>query len=189
MNDISNAEWLETQRQLHAERIAAVSAFWPEFQRACREFTDAEPFRGLVQLHAEAEEPRILILSAGLFDLKVAADPASDTVIYAFTSSTLTRLFPRETGETAVFANGVVKLTRGYWGVIDLPHERAPQTFVAEPQAVEKLPLADRFTRWCFEQLLGGYVTIHALAEETERRLGNKHSESQGERLRKEHGL
>lgn len=186
MNDLTNAEWLAAQQKAYSDRIDAVAAFWPQFQRACREYCDRAPFQGVVRLHAEAEGSRVLMLSAGLFDLNVACDPVSDTVLFAFTSPTLTRLFPRDTD---VLANGVVKLTRGYWGVIDLPHERAPQSFVAEPQAVETLPLADRFARWCFEQLMGGYPAIHALAEERDQRVANRKSESQGEKLRKEHGL
>ena len=48
----------------------------------------------------------ILTLSAGLFDLKLACDPLSDIVFYAFTSSSLKRLIPRE---SAIFYRWATK--------------------------------------------------------------------------------
>ena len=38
----------------------------------------------------------LFVVSAGLFDLKLAADALSDTVFYAFTSTTLKKLIPTE---------------------------------------------------------------------------------------------
>jgi hypothetical protein len=159
---LSNAQWLETQQAEFASRTGALLAFWPEFRGAVIALLEVEPARGRIAIHSSDEEPYLLTLSAGLFDLKLAGDSLSDIVFYAFTSATLKKLIPRE---SAIFFHGQMKLVRGPWGVIDGPGVDVPKFFVEEPQGVTHFPLADRFARWCVEQLLGGYTKISALEE------------------------
>jgi hypothetical protein len=154
---VSNSDWVEAQQKGFAERGGAVLAFWPEFRRAVIELAEQEPVKGRIETSSPDSEPYQLTLSGGLFDLKVAADVLGDTIFYAFTSSSLKKLIPRE---SAIFHHGQLKLTRGYWGVIDGPGVGISKVFVDDPQAVEHFPLADRFAQWCVEGLLGGYATI-----------------------------
>lgn len=159
---VNNSEWLEAQQKSFAERSGAVLAFWPEFRRAISELVEQEPVKGRIAVSSKDGEPYLLTLSAGLFDLKIAADLLSDTLFYAFTSASLKRMIPRE---SAIFHNGQLKLSRGYWGVIDGPGVGIAKVFVDNPQGVEYFPLADRFAQWCVEGLLGGYSAIIAREE------------------------
>jgi hypothetical protein len=155
-------QWLEEQQAEFASRTGAALAFWPEFRSTVNQLLEEEPAKGRVAVHSSEEDPNLLTLSAGLFDLKLACDTLSDTVFYAFTSSKLKRLLPRE---SAIFSNGQLNLVRGYWGVIDSPGPGVAKVFADDPQTVVHFPLADRFARWCIEQLLGGFRTISALEE------------------------
>jgi hypothetical protein len=65
--------------------------------------------------------------------------------------------------ESAIFHHGSLRLTRGYWGVVDGPGPDIYKTFVDDPQSVQYLALADQVARWSLEQLLGGYASIVAL--------------------------
>ena len=159
---VANAEWAATQQKGFAERVGAVLAFWPEFRRAVNELIDQEPVKGRIKIDSPEGDPYLPTLSAGLFDLKIAADVLSDTVFYAFTSAALKRVIPRE---SAIFHHGQLKLTRGPWGVIDGPGTGIFKVFVDDPQGVQYLSLADRFARWCVEGLLGGYTAVSALEE------------------------
>jgi hypothetical protein len=157
----SNANWLEEQRaQFNTPR--AVLAFWPELKRALLELVEQEPLKSRVTVNTAEEDPYLTTVSAGVFELKFAADVLSDTVFYAFTSATLKRVIPRD---TAIFHHGVLKLTRGPWGVIDNTGEEVHRVFADDPQSVHYLPLADQVARWSLEQLLGGYPSIVALEE------------------------
>ena len=153
---------METQQEEFPARTGAVLAFWPELRGALNELLEEEPAKGRIRVHTSDEEQHHLTLSAGLFDLKLACDPLSDIVFYAFTSATLKRLIPRE---SAIFYHGQLKLSRGYWGVIDSPGPGISRVFADDPQTVEHFPLATRFAQWCIEQLLGGYTKISALEE------------------------
>jgi hypothetical protein len=159
---LANAEWAAAQQKSFAERIGAVMAFWPEFRSAINELVEQEPAKGRIRIESPEGEPYLLTLSAGLFDLKIAADGLSDTVFYAFTSAALKKVIPRE---SAIFHHGHLKLTRGPWGVIDGPGVGISKVFVDDPQGVQYVSLADRFARWCVEELLGGYATISGLEE------------------------
>jgi hypothetical protein len=159
---VSNAQWLETQQAEFAARSGAAVAFWPEFRSALNELLEEKPAKDRIQTHSSDEDPYFLLLSAGLFDLKLACDPLGDVLFYAFTSSALKKLIPRD---TAIFFHGQVNLARGYWGIMDGPGEGVPKVFVEDPQGVTHFPLANRFARWCVEQLLGGYTKISALEE------------------------
>lgn len=159
---VANAEWVAAQQERFAERTGAVLAFWPEFRRALNELIEQEPAKGRIQIESSEDVPYLLTLSAGLFDLKIAADGLSDTVFYAFTSAPLKKVIPRE---SAIFHHGHLKLTRGHWGVMDGPGVGITKIFVDDPQGVQHFPLADRFAQWCFEELLGGYTAISALEE------------------------
>ena len=155
----SNAAWFTTQQAEFAARTGAAAAFWPELKASLAKFVEAEPFTGRVRLHSSDEEPLLLTLTAGLFDLKFAADLLGDRIFYAFTSASLKRVIPRE---SAIFHSGQLQLSRGAWGVIDNPGPEVHTTFVAEPDSVEQFPLADKVARWALEQLLGGYPKIAA---------------------------
>jgi hypothetical protein len=159
---VRNAQWIEVQQAEFAARTGAAQAFWPEFRSAVIELTGEEPAKGRVEIHPSEEQPNVLTLSAGLFDLKLACDVMSDTVFYALTSSSLKKLIPRE---SAIFFHGQLKLARGYWGIIDGPGVGVSRVFADDPQTVEHFPLAERFAQWCIEQLLGGYTKISALED------------------------
>jgi hypothetical protein len=159
---VDNAEWVEARQKDFQARTGAVLAFWPELKRAFLDLAAAEPFQSRVKVEAADEDPYLLIVSAGLFDLKFAADVLSDTVFYAFTSATLKRVIPRD---TAIFHHGAIKLTRGPWGVIDNPGPDVHKVFADDPQSVQYLSLADQIARSSLEKLLGGYPSIAALDE------------------------
>jgi hypothetical protein len=159
---VDTARWIEAQQAEFQSRTGAALAFWPELKRALLDLAEHEPVNSRVSLNAPTDEPYVVIISAGIFDLKFAADVLSDTVFYAFTSPTLKRVIPRD---SAIFHHGQLKLTRGYWGVIDGPGAGVHKVFVDAPQSVQYLPLADQVARWGLEQLLGGYPRIAALEE------------------------
>lgn len=159
---LTNQKWAEARQKDFAERAGAVVAFWPELKRAFLDLTALEPAKSHVIVAPEGENPHLFVLTAGLFDLKLAADPLSDTVFYAFTSSTLKKLIPTE---SAIYHYGQLKLARGLWGIIDSPGDEVHQVFADDPQTVEQFPLADRFAQWALDQLLGGYPAIIALEE------------------------
>lgn len=159
---LTNAQWAEARQKDFAQRTGAVLAFWPELKRAFLELAALEPAKSHVILAPENEIPHLFVLSAGLFDLKLTADPLSDTVFYPFTSGTLKRLIPTE---SAIYHYGQLKLVRGLWGVVDGPGEEVHQVFADDPQTVENFPLADRFAQWALDQLLGGYPAITALED------------------------
>ena len=159
---IDNTQWIESLQKDFQARTGALLAFWPELKRALLELSEYEPVSSRVVLHSSSEEPYLVTVSAGIFDLKFAADVLSDTVFYAFTSATLKRVIHRE---SAIFHQGQLKLTRGPWGVIDNPGVDVHKVFIAEPQSVQYSSLADQVARWSLEQLLGGYPTIVALEE------------------------
>jgi hypothetical protein len=159
---LTNAKWAEARQKEFAERTGAVLAFWPELKRAFVDLAALEPAKSHVIVTPEGENPHLFVLSAGVFDLKLAADPLSDTVFYAFTSATLKKLIPTE---SAIYHYGELKLSRGLWGVIDGAGDEVHQVFADDPQTVENFPLADRFAQWALDQLLGGYPAITALEE------------------------
>ncbi len=159
---VANAEWVAAQQKSFAERTGAMLAFWPEFRSVLNELVEHEPAKGRIKIDSPDGEPYLLTLSAGLFDLKIAADALSDTIFYAFTSASLKKVIPRE---SAIFHHGQLKLTRGLWGVIDGPGTGIPKVFVDDPQGVKYFSLADRFARWCVEELLGGYAAISGLED------------------------
>jgi hypothetical protein len=159
---VDNAKWAELQQKCFAERTGAALAFWPELKRAFLDLAGHEPVKSSVKVNVADEDPCLLVVSAGLFDLKFATDNLSDTIFYAFTSAQLKRILPTE---TAIFHYGQIKLTRGAWGVIDNPGEDVPKLFVDDPQSVQYLSLADQVARWGVEQLLGGYPSILGLEE------------------------
>jgi len=159
---LTNQQWAEARQKEFAERTGAVVAFWPELKRAFRDLVELEPAKSHVILAPQDDNPHLFIVTAGLFDLKLAADPLSDTVFYAFTSSTLKKLIPTE---SAIYHYGQLKLTRGIWGIIDSPGDEVHRIFAEDPQSVEHFPLADRFAQWALDQLLAGYPAIVALEE------------------------
>lgn len=159
---LTNQQWAEARQKEFAERAGAVVAFWPELKRAFRDLVELEPAKSHVILAPQDDSPQLFTVTAGLFDLKLAADPLSDTVFYAFTSSTLKKLIPTE---SAIYHYGQLKLTRGIWGIIDSPGDEVHRVFAEDPQSVEHFPLADRFAQWALEQLLAGYPAITALEE------------------------
>lgn len=159
---LTNQQWAEARQKQFAERTGAVVAFWPDLKRAFLELTSIEPAKSHVIVAPENENPHLFVLTAGLFDLKLAADPLSDTVFYAFTSSTLKKLIPTE---SAIYHYGQLKLARGIWGIIDSLGDEVHQVFAEDPQTVEQFPLADRFAQWVLDQLLGGYPAIITLEE------------------------
>lgn len=159
---LHNSQWVEARQEEFTARTGAVLAFWPEFRSVVNELLEEEPARSRIKMHTSDDEPHLLTLSAGLFDLKLACDALSDIVFYAFTSPSLKRLIPRE---SAIFYHGQLKLARGYWGIIDAPGAGISRVFADDPQTVEHFPLAARFAQWCIEQLLGGYTKIAALEE------------------------
>jgi hypothetical protein len=159
---LRNPQWVETQQEEFAARSGAALAFWPEFRSVINELLEEEPAKGRIKVHTSDDEPHLLRLSAGPFDLKLACDALSDIVFYAFTSAALKKLIPRE---SAIFYYSQLKLARGYWGIIDAPGAGVSRVFADDPQTVEHFPLAARFAQWCIEQLLGGYTKIAALEE------------------------
>lgn len=159
---LTNAQWAEARQKEFAERTEAMKAFWPELKRAFLDLCALEPAKSHVIVAPEDANPRLFALTAGIYDLKLAADPLSDTVFYAFTSSTLKRLIPTE---SAIYHYGQLKVTRGPWGVIDGPGEEVHKVFADDPQSVEHFPLADRFAQWALDHLLGGYPAIVAQEE------------------------
>jgi hypothetical protein len=159
---VDNAQWIEAQQKDFQARTGAALAFWPELKRALLDLAEDEPVSSRVSLNASADEPYVFIISAGIFELKFAADVLSDTIFYAFTSPTLKRVMPRE---SAIFHHGQLKLTRGPWGVIDNHGAEVHKVFIDDPQSVQYLSLADQVARWGLEQLLGGYPKIAALQE------------------------
>ena|ERR1700728_972231 len=159
---VDTEQWLEAQQKDLQDRTGAVLAFWPELKRALLDLADDEPVSSRVSLNASADEPYVFIISAGFFELKFAADVLSDTIFYAFTSPTLVEMMPRE---SAIFHHGMMKLTRGAWGVIDNHGDGVDKVFIDDPQSVQYLPLADQVARWGLEQLLGGYPRIAALED------------------------
>lgn len=160
---LTNAQWAEARQKDFAERTGAARAFWPEMKRAFLELAALEPAKShIVVAPQDDEHPHLFMVSAGVFDLKLAIDPLSDTVFYAFTSSTLKKLVPTE---SAIYHYGQLKLARGLWGVIDSTGDEVHQVFADDPQTVENFPLADRFAQWALDQLLGGYPAITALEE------------------------
>ena len=159
---LTNTQWAEARQKDFAEHTGAVLAFWPEMKRAFLELAALEPAKSHVIVAPENDDPHFFVLSAGVFDLKLAADPLSDTVFYAFTSATLKKLIPTE---SAIYHYGQLKLARGLWGVIDSTGDEVHQVFADDPQTVENFPLADRFAQWAIDQLLGGYAAITALEE------------------------
>jgi hypothetical protein len=159
---VDNAQWIDAQQKDFQARTGAALAFWPELKRALLDLAEDEPVNSRVDLNAPAEEPYLVIISAGLFELKFAADVLSDTIFYAFTSPTLKRVVPRD---SAIFHYGQIRLTRGPWGVIDNPGAEVHKVFIDDPQSVQYLSLADQVARWGLEQLLGGYPRITALEE------------------------
>ncbi|HEX3471082.1 MAG TPA: hypothetical protein VHT28_07835 [Silvibacterium sp.] len=159
---VSNSQWLETAKAEFAARTGAALTFWSEFRKSILELTGKEPARHLIAIHASDDEPNLISLSVGLFDLKLACDSLSNIVFYAFSSESLKNLTARK---SAIFFHGQLNLVRGAWGVVDNPGIGVPRIFADDPQTVEKFPLADRFAQWCIEQLLGGYNKIAALEE------------------------
>lgn len=159
---LTNAQWAEARQKEFAERTGAVMAFWPEVKRAFLDLCALEPAKSHVIVAPEDGNPRLFVLSAGLFDLKLTADPLSDSVFYAFTSATLKKLVPTE---SAIYHYGQLRLVRGIWGVIDGPGDEVLKVFADDPQTVAQFPLADRFAQWALDQLLRGYPAIIALEE------------------------
>jgi hypothetical protein len=159
---LTNAQWAEGRQKDFAERTQAMKAFWPELKRAFLDLCALEPAKSHVIVAPEDANPRLFVMTAGLFDLKMTVDPLSDTVFYAFTSSTLKRLIPTE---SAIHHYGQLKVTRGLWGLIDGPGDEVHAVFADDPQSVEHFPLADRFAQWALDQLLGGYPAIIALGD------------------------
>ena len=159
---LTNQQWAEARQKEFATRVGAVIDFWPDLKRAFRDLVEREPAKSHVILAPQEENPHLFVLTAGLFDLKLAADALSDTVFYAFTSSTLKKLIP---SESAIYHYGQLKLTRGIWGIIDNPGDEVHKIFAEDPQDVAAFPLADRFAQWALEQLLAGYPAIVALEE------------------------
>lgn len=158
----TNQQWAEARQKEVAERPRAVAAFWPEMKRAFQELAALEPAKSHILVAPEDENPHLFVVSAGLFDLKLAADPLSDTVFYAYTSSTLKKLVP---SDSAIYHYGQLRLARGIWGVIDSPGDEVHKIFADDPQTVKDFPLADRFAQWALDTLLGGYPAITALEE------------------------
>jgi hypothetical protein len=161
---IQDDQWIESRAVEFQARTGSAQSFLPELKRAFLDLTAHEPFLSRVKVNVAEEDPSLLTVNAGLFELKFAADFLSDTVFYAFASSTLKKLVPRE---SAIFHHGVLKLSKGPWGVMDNPGVDVHKTFIAEPQSVQYFPLADQVARWSLEQLLGGYPSIAALEEST----------------------
>jgi hypothetical protein len=159
---LTNSQWAEARQKEFAEHTGAVLAFWPELKRAFLDLAALEPAKNHILVAPEEGNPHLFVLSAGLFDLKLAADPLSDTVFYAFTSATLKRLIP---SESAIYHYGQLKLVRGLWGVVDGPGDEVHHVFADDPQTVAQFPLADRFAQWALDQLLGGYSAITALED------------------------
>jgi hypothetical protein len=160
---VDNAQWIEARQQDFASRTGAALAFWPELKRAFVELAAQEPLQSRVKVSAAEDDPYVLTVSAGLFDLKFAVDVLSDTVFYAFTSATLKRVIPRE---SAIFYYGSIILTRGPWGVIDNPGPGVHKVFADDPQSVQYVSLADMVARGSVEKLLSGYPAIAALADD-----------------------
>lgn len=154
---LTNEQWAEAREKEFAKHPGAVLAFWPEVKRAFLDLTALEPAKSHVIVAPDDASPHIFVLTAGLFDLKLAADPLSDTVFYAFTSSTLKRLLPTD---SAIYHCGQLKLARGLWGVIDGPGNNVHKVFADDPQTVKQFPVADRFAQWALDLLLGGYPAI-----------------------------
>lgn len=175
---LTNAQWAEARQKEFAKHPGAVLAFWPELKRVFLDLTALEPAKSHVIVAPDDASPHIFVLTAGLFDLKLAADPLSDTVFYAFTSSTLKRLL--STG-SAIYHCGQLKLARGLWGVIDGPGNNVHKVFADAPQTVEQFPLANRFAQWALDLLLGGYPAIARFEEAAAAR-----AESQEQAAKKE---
>lgn len=159
---LTNQQWAEARQKDFRERPNAVAAFWPEMKHAFQQLASLEPAKSHIIFAPEDENPHLFVLSAGLFDLKLAADPLSDTVFYAFTSKTLKKLVP---SESAIYHYGQLKLARGIWGVIDSPGDEVHKIFADDPQTVRDFPLANRFAQWALDTLLGGYPAVVALEE------------------------
>src|ERR1700752_1836369 len=182
---LTNAQWAEARQKELAERTAAMKAFWPELKRAILDLCALEPAKSHIIVAHEDANPRLFALTAGLFDLKLTVDPLSDTVFYAFASSTLKKIVPTE---SAIYHYGQLKVTRGLWGVIDGPGDEVHRVFADDPQSVEHFPLADRFAQWALDQLLGGYPAVLALEEtaaaraDTGRKAAKKEAKRGGDR-------
>lgn len=182
---LTNPQWAEARQKEFAERPNAVAAFWPEMKHAFQELAALEPAKSHIIFPPEDENPHLFVLSAGLFDLKLAADPLSDTVFYAFTSTTLKKLVP---SESAIYHYGQLRLARGVWGVIDSPGDEVHKIFADDPQTVEDFSLADRFAQWALDTLLGGYPAVIALEEaasakaEADEKAARKEAQRAGER-------
>lgn len=159
---LTNEQWAEARQKEFMERTGAVRVFWPEMKRAFLELAAMEPVKSHVIVIPEDDNPHFFVISAGVFDLRLAADPLSDTIFYAFTSSTLKRLIPTD---SAIHHRGQLKLVRGIWGVVDGPGDEVHQVFADDPQTVEQFPLATRFAQWALDRLLGGYPAILAAEE------------------------
>lgn len=159
----ANTQWAEFQQAAFLSRSGAALAFWPELKRALNELIEHEPFKGHVKIHTSEEYPYLLTVSAGLFDLKFAADVMSDIIFYAFTSAALKRIIPRD---SAIFHRGVLRVSKGYWGLIDNVGPDVHKIFAENPEAVRHFSLADQVARYCLEKLLGGYPVIAELADD-----------------------
>jgi hypothetical protein len=160
---LTNTQWAEARQKDFAERTGAARAFWPELKRAFLDLIALEPAKSHIVIGPEEDEnPHLFVVSAGVFDLKLATDSLSDTIFYAFTSSTLKKLIPTE---SAIYHYGQLKVARGLWGLIDSPGDEVHRVFADDPQTVEQFPLADRFAQWALDQLLGGYPAITGLED------------------------
>ncbi len=135
---LTNTQWAEARQKDFAERTGAARAFWPELKRAFLDLVALEPAKSHIVIGPEEDEnPHLFVVSAGVFDLKLATDPLSDTIFYAFTSSTLKKLIPTE---SAIYHYGQLKVARGLWGVIDGPGDEVHRVFADDPQTVEQVP-------------------------------------------------
>jgi hypothetical protein len=160
--NVDHSEWFLAKQQEFKFRPHAVLGFFPELKSVFLDLVEHEPFKGRVVVHVAEEDPYLLTVSAGLFDLKFAADVFGDIIFYSFTSALLKRVICRE---SAIFHYGQMKLKKTPWGVIDGPGEGVHKFFVEAPQSVQFFSLADQVARWGLEQLFGGYASIVALEE------------------------
>lgn len=178
---LTNEKWAEARQKDFAERTEATKAFWPELKRAFLDLSALEPAKSHVIVAPEDSNPRLFVITAGIIDLKLTADPLSDTVFYAFTSSTLKKLIPTE---SAILHYGQLKITRGLWGVVDGPGNDVHRVFADDPQSVQHFPLAERFAQWALDQLLGGYPAVTALQDAATVNAGAKHEATKKEAKR-----
>jgi hypothetical protein len=77
---VDNAQWIEAQQKQFEARTGAALAFLPELKRAFVDLAGSEPFQSRVKVNVAEEDPSLLTVSAGLFDIKFAVDVFSDTV-------------------------------------------------------------------------------------------------------------